>query len=126
MALQRCHLLQPHLEEGVPLTRLAQTHGLQHRTLPRWVAGYRRSGLTGLVRRPRSAAGTRHLPAELQQLIEGLALPRPAPSAAALQRRVITVATEQGWPVPSYSRVYDISHRLDPALVTLAHEGPVA
>ena len=94
--------------------------------MQRWVAGYRRSGLAGLVRRPRSDAGTRHLPAELQQFVEGLALQRPAPSAAAIQRRVVAVAHEQGWPVPSYSRVYDVIRRLDPALVTLAHEGPAA
>lgn len=123
LALRRFHLLRAHLEDGVPLTHVARAHGLKHRTVQRWVAGYRRSGLAGLVRRTRSDAGTQRLPAELKQLIEGLALQRPAPSAAAIQRRVVAVAHERGWPEPSYSRVYDIIRRLDPALVTLAHEG---
>jgi putative transposase len=110
----------------VPLTRLAQTHGLKHRTLQRWIAEYRRSGLAGLVRRPRSDVGTRQLPADLQQLIEGLALQRPAPSAAAIHRRVAAVAQERGWPEPSYGRVAAIVRQLDPALVTLAQAGTKA
>lgn len=36
------------------------------------------------------------------------------------------VATEQGWPVPSYSQVYAIIDALDPGLVVLAHEGSKA
>jgi transcriptional regulator GlxA family with amidase domain len=35
LALQRFQLLQPYLEDGVPLTRLARAHGLKHRTLQR-------------------------------------------------------------------------------------------
>lgn len=60
---------------------------------------------------------------ELQRLIEGLALRKPRPSAAAIFRQVRRVATDQGWHPPSYSTVYDVIRRLDPALVTLAHEG---
>jgi putative transposase len=33
------------------------------------------------------------------------------------------IALRQGWPVPNYQRVYRIIKHLDPALVTLAHEG---
>jgi putative transposase len=33
------------------------------------------------------------------------------------------VAAGQGWPPPSYSRVYAIVASMDPALVTLAHDG---
>jgi putative transposase len=36
------------------------------------------------------------------------------------------VAAERGWPVPSYSTVYAIIARLDPALRTLAHNGAIA
>jgi putative transposase len=36
---------------------------------------------------------------------------------------VTKIAVEQGWKPPSYSRVYDIIHKLDPALVTLAQAG---
>jgi putative transposase len=63
------------------------------------------------------------MPSELQRLIEGLALRKPRPSAAAIYRQVRRVAAQQGWRPPSYSTVYDVLRRLDPALVTLAHEG---
>ncbi|MDQ3547790.1 MAG: Mu transposase C-terminal domain-containing protein [Chloroflexota bacterium] len=122
-ALERFHLLQPALEAGVPLTQLAAAEGLALRTLERWCSRYRREGLAGLVRQPRSDRGQRHLPAELVQLIEGLALGRPRPSIAAIHRQSAAAATQAGWPTPSYSTVYDIVRALDPALVSLAHDG---
>ena len=59
-------------------------------------------------------------------LIEGLALRTPPPTVAAIHRQVGAVARGQGWPVPSYDTVHDVVRRLDPALVTLAHDGPKA
>ncbi|MFL5806076.1 MAG: tyrosine-type recombinase/integrase [Roseiflexaceae bacterium] len=56
--------------------------------------------------------------------IEGLALQRPPPSAATIHRQIGPIAREHGWPVPSYTSVYDIIQQLDPALITLAHHGP--
>ena len=54
LALARFRLLQPCLEEGVPLTRLAQQQGMPLRTAQRWLAQYRHRGLAGLVRRHRA------------------------------------------------------------------------
>jgi putative transposase len=116
-------LLQPHLEDGVPLTRLAQQHGLALRTVKYWLQHYRQHGLAGLARAPRPERGHRHLVPNLQSCIEGLALRQPRPTAAAIYRRVRQVALEHNWAPPSYSTVYDVLRRLDPALVTLAHEG---
>ena len=48
------------------------------------------------------------------------ALRRPPPSAATLHRQVAQVAATLSWPTPSYSTVYGIIHRLDPALRTFA------
>jgi putative transposase len=76
-----------------------------------------------LVRKPRADAGRRTWPRPLHLLIEGLALRRPPPTAAAIHRQVTAIAQQQGWPVPSYSSVYALIQQLDPALVTLAHEG---
>jgi putative transposase len=45
---------------------------------------------------------------------------------AAVHRQVVAIAQQQGWPPPSYARVYDIVRTLDPALLTLAHEGATA
>jgi putative transposase len=91
------------------------------------VRQYRQQGLAGLVPyAPSQRADRRHLRPELVRLVEGLALQTPPPTAAAVHRRVATVATQQGWPVPSYRSVAAIIQRLDPGLVTLAHQGASA
>ncbi len=124
LALDRFGLLRPCLEDGVPLAQVARQHGLQLRRLQRWLRAYRRQGLAGLARKPYPDRGHRHLSAALKQLIEGLALRRPRLSCAAVHREVATVANVRGWPEPSYDTVYSVIRRLDPALVTLAHQGP--
>jgi putative transposase len=115
-----------HLEEGVPLSRVAAAQRLPLRTAQAWLRRYRQHGLAGLARAPRADRGRRRLVPDLQRLVEGLALRTPPPSAAAVQRQVAAVARRQGWPVPSYSTVYAVMRHLDPALVTLAHDGAKA
>ncbi len=124
LALERFGLLRPALEDGVPLAHVARQHQVQLRTLQRWLRAYRQHGLAGLARKPYRNRGHRRLPGELEQLIEGLALRRPRLSCAAVYREVATVATARGWAAPSYATVYSIIRDLDPALVTLAHQGP--
>jgi len=117
-------LLRPHLEDGIPLSRVAHVCAIPLRTLQRWLLRYRADGLAGLARTPRADRGQHRLAPELKQVIEGLALRTPPPSAAFVYRQVRDVAAQQGWPVPSYSTVYAIIRELDPALVTLAQQGP--
>ncbi len=124
LALERFHLLRPHLEQGRPLSQVALEGGIAYRTAQRWVALYRLSGLAALVRRPRSDRGKRRrLSGRMQQLVEGLALQKPPLPITALYRQVARVAREQGEPEPSYGVVYDIVRGLPDDLVTLAHEG---
>ncbi len=124
-ALDRFYLLRPVLEDGVPLRQLAQQHGLLLRTLQRWVARYHQEGLSGLVRKVRGDRGKhRRIPADLQRLIEGLALQTPPPTAAFVHRRIRDVAIQNGWAPPSYRSVAAIMQALDPGLVVLAHAGP--
>ncbi len=126
-AMARYALLRPALEAGVPLARLAREAGIPLRTAQRWAGAYRRQGLAGLARRARADRGrSRGIPAPLRQLIEGLALQRPRRTLAAIQRSAAQVAAEQGWRAPGYDQVRAIVRGLDPALVTLAHEGPDA
>jgi len=125
-ALARFHQLEPFLEEGIPLTHLAATAGIPLRTARRWVARYRQLGLAGLARQRRADHGHQRFPPHLVQLIEGLALRRPPPTVATIQRQAAAVAQREDWPVPSYSTVYALVGALDPALVTLAHDGPAA
>lgn len=125
-AMRRWAVLRPHVEEGVPLAVAAREAGVPLRTAQRWLARYRADGLGGLARTARTDRGQRRVPVELVRLVEGLALSRPRPSVATIARRAARVATEHGWPVPSYSTVHAIVAGMDPHLLTLAHEGPVA
>jgi putative transposase len=123
-AMERFAILRPVLEEGVSQTEVAHLHQLPLRTIQRWMCQYRRRGLVGLARQERTDRGKRRgLEARLVHLIEGLVLQKPKRSAAAIYRQVSKIAGEQGWKPPSYSRVYDIIRKIDPAFVTLAHEG---
>jgi len=125
-ALARFRLLQPYLEGETLLAAVARAQDMPLRTLQRWVAHYRAQGLAGLVRKQRADRGRPRIEPGLQRLIEGLALKKSKPSAAAIHRQVAEVAKRQGWAVPSYDCVYDIVRKLDPALVLLAQEGSKA
>lgn len=122
-AYDRFQIIRPFLEQGVPLTRIAQQKNITVRTMQRWVSQYRASGLGGLSRRRRRDKGRRRVAPKLQQMIEGLALRNPRPSAAAVYRKVVLVAAEIKQPAPSYDTVHSIIQQLDPALKMLAHEG---
>ena len=125
-ALARWCVLRPHLHDGVPLARAARDAGVALRTAQRWLGRYRTDGLAGLARSQRTDRGQRRTQPELVALVEGLALRRPRPSVATIVRRAGQSATEHGWPIPAYSTVHAIVAALDPALVTLAHDGPEA
>lgn len=123
-ALRRYRLLRPALEGDVPASHVAEQAAISERTARRWVQDYKRYGLAGLVRSGRSDRGKhRSISKEVRHLIEGLALQKPAPTAASVHRRVASVAEQKGWKVPSYSLVTEIIRSLSPAIVTLAHEG---
>jgi putative transposase len=124
----RFTIIRPALEDGVTQAQVARTHSISKSTIQRWVKRYRENGLAGLAdAQVRSDKGkSRRLPAEAVTLIEGLALQTPPRSIAAIHRQVCTIAGERGWKVPSYDRVYRIIKKLDPALLTLAHQGAAA
>jgi putative transposase len=110
----------------VSLARAAREGGIALRTAERWLYRYRQHGLPGLVRKIHTNRGQRKLEPELQRLIEGLTLRRPALSVAVIHRQAGRVAKERGWAIPSYACVHAIIRALDPALVTLAQAGPKA
>jgi len=117
-------MIRPFLEEGVALTTLARHHGIALRTARRWVSHYRTGGLAALTRAPRADKGSpRALSLPLQELVEALALARPRRSVAAMHRTVSVLARDRGEPPPSYAAVYALARGLDPALLTLAHDG---
>jgi putative transposase len=125
-AMARFAVLRPHLEQGTPLPQAASHAGIAVRTAQRWLRRYAAQGLVGLARRSRSDAGRRTVAAELLAFIEGEFLRKPRPSVATIHRRIVKLAEQQQWRVPSYGSLYTIITRLDPAMVTLAHEGAAA
>ncbi len=127
IAWERYQILRPHLEDTVPLSRVVKDAGIPLRTAQRWVANYKKLGWAGLCRSKRKDSGThRVVNLEVQKLIEGLALQKPAMSIATIHRRVRDWCLHSEITVPSYETVYGIIRNLDPALVTLAHEGTKA
>src|SRR6266581_3422473 len=126
-ALERFTIIRPALEKEVSQAQVARAHHLAPSTVQRWIKSYREKGLAGLAKAPRSDKGkSRSLPEQAITLVEGLALQTPPRSAAAIHRQVVEIAKAQGWKPPSYERVRLIIKSLDPALVTLAHEGAAA
>ena len=121
----RLTIIRPALEDGLTQAQVARTHHISKSTIGRWVKRYREHGLTGLADViARSDKGTsRRLPTEAVTLIEGLALQTPPRTISAIHRQVCTIAKARGWHVPSYDSVYRIIKKLDPALLTLAHQG---
>ncbi len=124
----RLTIIRPALEDGITQAQVARTHNIPASTVRRWVKRYREKGLAGLAdAKARSDKGkSRRLPPDAITLIEGLALQTPPRSMAAIHRQVTAIAREQGWNPPSYDRVRYIIKNLDPALVTLAHQGAAA
>jgi putative transposase len=125
-ALARFQIIRPFLEDGIPLTQIVREQNVTLRTARRWVRRYRREGLSGLARKERDDKDRRKLTPALQQVIEGLALRKPKLSAAAIHRKVAEVARKLGQKPQSYKVVYGVIAELEPALVTLAHEGSKA
>lgn len=125
-AMARFAVLRPHLNDGVPLSETARDADVPLRSAQRWLARYSASGLVGLVRAKRSDMGNRKLPVELVELIEGMALRKPRPSVAAIHRKMTALAAKRQWTPPSYGSVYGIVRHLNPAMVTLAQDGPAA
>jgi putative transposase len=125
-ALTRFQTIRPFLEDGVPLTQIAREQGLVLRTARRWVNRYRKEGLTGLARKERGDRDKRKLTLVLQQLIEGMALRKPRMPVATIHREVTETARKLGQEPPSYKVVHAVIAKLEPALVTLAHEGSKA
>ena len=123
-AMARFAVLRPFLDAETSLARVATDAGVSTRTAQRWLARYRANGLPGLVRHPRMDAGRRKIAAEVVATIEGMALRKPRPSIATIYRRLTALARDRGWTVPSLSSVHAIVSAMDPAMLSLTHDGP--
>src|SRR5579859_902635 len=121
-AYEKYEIIRVCLEEGVSQPEASRLYGIPVKTLQRWIARYRESGLRGLARPVRSDAGKRRaLSEEVVKVVEGLALRKPRRSVATIQRQASAIALQQGWEEPSYRQVRAIVGEIPPALRTLAH-----
>ena len=88
LALDRFHLLQPHIEGERSLKLVAAAAGIPFRTAQRWVALYQKFGLTALARKRRTDRGeNRQISVKLKEAIEGIALQKPPLPIAAICRQ---------------------------------------
>ncbi|MGN7969824.1 Mu transposase C-terminal domain-containing protein [Microbacterium sp. 22296] len=124
--LERWRILRLHVEDQVPLAALARESGISTRTLQRWHQLYKKHGLAGLDDSARRDKGRRRTHPATVTTIERLALTRPRPSIATLHRLTVEECLRDSRPAPSYATVRQIVQALDPALVTLALEGPAS
>jgi len=114
IALSRFKIIQPFLEDGVPLPNIVATSNISLSTARRWVSRYRQDGLVGLVRNQRKDKGVhRCLNEEVKNLIEGLALQKPPKSIAHIHRLIESYCDRSSLPIPSYRTVYGITRDLD-------------
>jgi putative transposase len=124
LAMSRFRVLQPHLEQNTPLRVVAAEAGLAFRTAQRWVAQYRASGLSALVRKSRGDRGARRIVSEtIKTAIEGLALESHPIPVTSVHRQIKEFAEAIGDTAPGYWTVYDVVRELPPSLRALAHRG---
>lgn len=123
VALKRFYAIRPFIEDEIPLPQLATEQKISVRTLKRWVKSYKRGGLKGLTARKRPPVQSA-LPADMRELVEGLALESAGRTVASIKREIDALATEHHWPQISYHAFRRIVKSLDRRLVSLAHEGP--
>jgi len=126
-ALEKYNIIRPYLEKESSLVSIAQHYDIGLRSLKRWVKSYREQGLAGLERKPYSGKGKRRIINEvLEKTVEALVLQKPPITYAAIHRKVVKIAKEKGYKVPTYIVVRDIAKSMDTGMVVLAHEGSKA
>jgi putative transposase len=127
LAQKRFRIIQPFLEEGVPLRVLAREHEIPYRTAQHWAMLYRNFGLAALGRRGRSdRGGHRGLSSKILEIIEALALQKPSLPVAVIQRQASQIALDLGQKAPSYRVVRAVVKTIPADLLALAHEGKKA
>jgi len=96
IALDRCRILQPHLQDGRALSVVAREAGVAYSTAQRSVRLYRRFGLSALARKERSDRGQRAaLGLSTGQLVAGLLAGALGCVAGTLGAKLI------GWDLPA-------------------------
>ncbi|MEO8855147.1 MAG: Mu transposase C-terminal domain-containing protein [Ginsengibacter sp.] len=121
---EKYRLIIPILESGIPATLVAKNQNVPVRTIRYWVKQFTEKGVKGLERKSRSDNGSsKLLTDELIELTQGLALQKPPLPISAIHRRIVLLSKRKNLKSPSYETIYGIIKKMNPALLTLAHEG---
>ena len=125
--MDKYRLILPILEREVSAINVSRSEGIPVRTIRYWVKQFSEKGLTGLERAKRKDSGnSRIMTQEITKLIKGLALQKPPLSISAIHRKISILAERINIKPPSYETVYGFVRNINPALLTLAHEGGAA
>lgn len=62
----------------------------------------------------------------MKDLIQVFALQKPRLSISAIHRKIIVITEKRSIPTPSYATIYSIVKGINPALLSLSHEGSKA
>ena len=120
-------IIQPFLEEGLPLSYISISQNIPLRTLQRWCKNYKDQGLSSLQKQPRSDKGKyRNISKKLLHFIEGLALRRPKLSIAAITNKANELAKTINESSISYNTVSKIINNLPKSMIVLAQDGDKA
>jgi putative transposase len=113
-ALRKYELIKPFLENEESLYTVCKEHNIMLKTVRRWIACYKNSGLAGLTRRkPKKNPGKiRACSQELQKMIEELYLKQPRPNMASVYRQIKDFAIKHNLRCPSYGTILNIIKKL--------------
>lgn len=126
-SLDKYRLILPILEREISAINVSRSEGIPVRTIRYWVKQFSKKGLTGLERAKRKDSGnSRIMTREVTELVQGLALQKPPLSISAIHRKISIFAERINIKPPSYETVYGFVRKINPALLTLAHEGGAA
>ena len=126
-AIEKYRIIDPILRAEVTMVEVSAEFGIPTRTLRYWKKQFLDQGLSGLERKIRSDRGQyRRISDELLQLTQAMVLQKPALTITTIHQKIKTLAERQSINPPAYGTIYQIVKRLDPALVTLAHQGSKA
>ncbi len=123
-SIEKYRFIEPILNGELTATAVSKKLGIPYPTIRYWKKQFVNYGLQGLERKKRNDRGMhRSITDELFQLTQALALQQPAMTVAAIFRKIKIIAEGQSCKPPIYGTIYNIVKNMDPALLTLAHEG---
>ena len=123
IAFQRFKIIEPYINGTTNLMSIAKQQSISQSTLTRWVARYKKLGLTGLSTMQGKSPGSKQILPIVSFAIEALALHQPHLSMASIHRKISKFALAKAIRAPSYTFVRNQIQNIPEDLKILAHHG---